>query len=110
MVVHEYFRDKYEEYRLKSGGLLFEFGLTNTYVYPWEILKRLKLGVDIQLFQNCLGCLISDIFVNDNMCGIAPRNFLDRLISDPDLANNKTIIGKEWAKMCTEELSAIKID
>lgn len=108
MVIHKYFHDKYEEYKIKNKGVLFEFGLTNTFVYPWDILKRLKLGFNKSLFQNCLGYLIMEIFENDNLCGIIPRDFIRKLTTDPDLTNRENMIGRVWEKMCMDEYLAIK--
>ncbi len=110
MVVHEYFRDKYEEYRHLHRGIVFEVGLHYVYMSPWDILQKLDMSLDKELFQNCLGHLISDLFVNDNLCGIVPRDFIGKLTTDPDLINEKYMVGKEWEKMCMDEYLAIKID
>lgn len=108
MTVHKYFYNKYEEYKIKNLGVLFEFGLTNAYVYPWEILRRLKIGFNKRLFQNCLGYLISDLLVENNLCGIIPKDFMDKLINDQNLTDKKLIIGRMWAEMCSDKLSKIK--
>jgi len=38
-----------------------------------------------------------------HFCGITPRDFMNKIIEDPDLNNSKTPYGKEWREIALEE-------
>lgn len=103
MEIHKHFKEKYEEFKHKNNGMVFEFGLTNTFIQPWEILERLNISFDKELFSDCIGWSISKLMTNDYFCGIIPIDFMDKFINDPDLNKDETSYGKEWKEICTEE-------
>lgn len=103
MTVHQHFNDKYENFKVKNKGMVFEYGLTNTFMHPWEILDRLQISLNKELFSDCLGWVMSDMMTNYHFCEIIPRDFIEKFINDPDLNNPKTHYGKEWKEIATEE-------
>jgi len=103
MTIHKYFKDKYDEFKSRNKGIVFEFGLTNTFIPPWEILQRLNILFDKELFSNCLGMAIGRLMTDDYFCGIIPNDFIYKFMDDQDLNKNDTIYGKEWKNMCLEE-------
>jgi hypothetical protein len=103
MAFHKYQESKYEEFEKRNNGIVFEFGLTNTFIYPWEILRRLNVPFDKELFMTCLGMSIGRLMTDDYFCGIIPNDFIYKFMDDPDLNKNDTIYGKEWKSMCLEE-------
>lgn len=103
MEVHKFFPEKYDEFKHLNKGMVFEYGLTNTFMYPWEILQRLHISFDKKLFSDCLGLVMSEMMTDYYFCGIIPRDFIDKFIDDPDLNNPKTPYGKEWKEIAEEE-------
>lgn len=103
MTVHKYFNNKYDEFKTINKSIIFEYGLTGTFVYPWEILKILGIPLDKELFSNCLGRVMSDMMTDYHFCKIVPRDFIKKFINDPDLNNPKTHYGKEWEEIAIEE-------
>lgn len=103
MTAHKYFNDKYEEFKTMNKGIVFEYGLTNTFVYPWKILKILLIPFDKKLFSDCLGRVMSDMMIDNHFCGITPRDFMDKFIDDLDLNDPRTLYGKHWKEIVTEE-------
>ena len=104
MTVHSYYsNEKYEEFKNKNKGLLFEFGTTNTFSSPWGILQMLNIPFDKELFSSCLGLAIDRLMTDDYFCGLIPNDFIDKFIDDPDLNKKDTIYGKEWRSICLEE-------
>lgn len=103
MTVHKHFNDKYEKFKIMNKGIVFEYGLTNTFMYPWKILERLRVPFDKELFSNCLGLVISEMMTDYHFCEIIPNDFIDKFIEDPDLNNPKTPYGKEWKEIVEEE-------
>ncbi len=103
MTVHKHFNDKYEKFKIMNKGLIFEYGLTNTFMYPWDVLNRLEIFFDKELFGDCLGRAMSDMMTDYRFCEIIPRDFMDKFIEDQDLNNSKTPYGKEWKGIATKE-------
>jgi hypothetical protein len=72
-------------------------------MYPWEVLSRLHVSFDKELFSNCLGLIMSQMMTDYYFCEIIPRDFMDKFIDDPDLNDQKTTYGKEWKEIALEE-------
>lgn len=102
MAIYKYYRGKYEEFKKKNGGMVFEFGLTNTFIYPWEILRRLNVSFDRELFGFCLLWVIHRLMTDYYFCEIIPNDFMGRFIDDPDLNKADTPYGKAWKRVCTD--------
>ena len=110
MFVYKRYRGKYDEFKQKNGGMVFEFGLTNTFIYPWEILQRWNVSFDKELFESCLGWVIFRLNENYNLCNIVPNVFLGGFIEDPDLNKDTTPYGRAWKKMCVDAWVSIRVD
>lgn len=103
MTVHKHFNDKYDKFKIMNKGMVFEYGLTNTFIYPWGILDRLGVSFEKELFSDCLGRVMSDMMIDYHFCDIIPRDFMDKFIDDLDLNNSKTIYGREFKEIAKEE-------
>lgn len=103
MTVHQHFNNKYEEFKAVNKGIVFEYGLTGTFMKPWIILDRLNISFDGELFSGCLVRVMSDMMTDNHFCGIIPRDFMDKFIDDQDLNDPKNPYGKEWKEIVTEE-------
>jgi hypothetical protein len=103
MEVHKYFPKKYVEFQKVNKGIVFEYGLTNTFIHPWNILERLNVPFNQELFSSCIGWVISQLMTDYYFCGIIPQDFMDKFINDPDLNSNRTLYGKNWKELCANE-------
>ena len=103
MTTHKYHENKYEEFKKRNNGIVFEFGLTDTFISPWEILQMLNIPFDKRLFSSCLGSAINRLMTDDYFCGLVPDDFMSTFIYDIDLNKSDTIYGKEWRSICLEE-------
>ena len=103
MEIHKFFPQKYSEFKAVNKGIVFEYGLTNTFMHPWDVLERLDISLDQELFSSCLGWVISQLMTDKYFCGIIPDHFMDKLINDPDLNDSKTLYGRKWKEVCTKE-------
>jgi hypothetical protein len=102
MEIHKHFNDKYDEFKAMNKGLVFEYGLTNTHILPWEIPPRLHVHFDDNLFSKCLSLAISQLMTSYRFCGIIPQDFMNKFINDPDLNSEKIPYGKGWKERVTE--------
>jgi hypothetical protein len=103
MEIHKTFPEKYEEFKKVNNGIVFEYGLTNTFMQPWDVLERLNVPFNQELFSSCVGWVMSQLMTDKYFCGIIPDNFMDKFINDPDLNNSKTSYGRKWKEICTKE-------
>lgn len=103
MTVHKYFIDTYENFKIINKGIVFEYGLSNTFILPWDILIKLRISFDKELFSDCLGLIMSEMMTDYHFCEIIPADFINKFIDDPDLSNPKTIYGSVWKEIAIEE-------
>jgi len=107
MEVYKHFYNNYDEFKERNKGMIFEYGCSNVYLYPWDILRALRVSFDKDLFWACFREVFTKLRTDDNFCGINEEDFMEIFINDPDMNNEKYSYGKSWKKMCQIEWDEI---
>lgn len=96
MVIYAGFSDEYMAFKKFTQYPKFEYGLTNCFVYPWEIAR---LGRNMRLFIEVSEFFLVDLFEtfkDENAFQISWSRLKNRMLRDSDLTEG--VFGRVFTK------------